>query len=509
MRSIVNFGICVALACTLPADGRRAKSAEPSTLTSSQWAQFRGPNASGIADNQGELPIEFSPEKNVLWKTELPPGASSPCIWDDRIFLTAYDGPATKLEVICIDRTDGTIVWRRDVETKKIEKVHGASTPASATMATDGERVYAYFGSRGLLCYDFAGNLIWAIDMPVPQTRNGSGTSPIIADDVVLLNREQKDDPHLLAVDKDSGEVVWKHPHLFSPSILQEGYATPVIWKDQVILHTHDGIRGIDLSDGQLVWQVNAATAGVSTPVIDGNKLIVATFQTLGEPALRVELPTFEQLKKHDSDGSGTVSFNEFPDTYKLFDRPEVTDEQGVSLRIKWMLGMIDADKDREITAQEWEGFGKSFSGYVKDHGLLSIELGGQGNVTDSHVNILEKKNLPEVPSPLVHQGRIYMIKNGGIITCLDSASGERLYRKRISASGSYYASPIAVGDHIYLASRQGVVTVLRGSDALDVVAENDLAEKIMATPAIADDALYVRTENHVYAFTTLNQLAN
>jgi outer membrane protein assembly factor BamB len=342
--------------------------------------------------------------------------------------------------------------------------------------------------------------------MPVPQTRNGSGTSPIVAGDLVLLNREVPQDSHLLAVNKLSGEVVWKHPHLFAPGILNEGYATPVIWKDQVILHTHDGVRGISLSDGQLIWQVNAATAGVSTPVIEGNKLLVATFQTLGEPALRVELPTFEQLKEHDADDNGMISFQEFPDKYKLFDRPEVTDEQGVSMRIKWMLGMVDADKDREITDAEWEGFGQRFAGYVKDHGLLSIELGGEGNVTETHVRILENKNLPEVPSPLVHQGRIYMIKNGGIITCFDSTSGERLYRKRISASGSYYASPIAVGDHIYLTSRQGVVTVLRGSDTLDVLAENDLSEKIMATPAVTDDSLYFRAGRHLYAFSLQDQ---
>ena len=270
-----------------------------------------------------------------------------------------------------------------------------------------------------------------------------------------------------------------------------------------MILHTHDGVRAIGLADGRLVWQVNAATAGVSTPVIDGNRLLVATFQTLGEPSLRGEVPTFQILREHDTDKNGTISMQEFPNEYKLFDRPEANDEKGVSLSFRFVAGMADNDKDGEITAQEWQGFSQRFAAYVKDHGLLSIELGGKGNVTETHVNILEKTNLPEVPSPLVHQGRIYMIKNGGILSCFDAESGERLYRNRISASGSYYASPIAVGQHIFLASRQGVVTVLRGGDTLDVVAENDLAEKIMATPAIADGTLYVRTGGHLYAFAS------
>ncbi len=505
MKCLTYFHVHVALACLLTADGLGAEGQDSSTLASVRWTQFRGPNASGIATAKAEMPIEFGPDKNVSWKTEIPPGGSSPCIWEDRIFLTTYDNQAKKLEVICIDRSDGKIHWRRDVEAKTIEKIHAASTPASATPTTDGERVYVYFGSRGLLCYDFAGDLVWSIDMPVPQTRNGSGTSPIIAGDLVLLNREVPKDSHLLAVNKVSGDVVWKHSHLFAPGILNEGYATPIIWKDQVILHTHDGIRAITLSDGQLIWQVNASTAGVSTPVIDGNRLLVATFQTLGEPSLRKELPTFEQLKEHDADDDGTIAFAEFPDKYLLFDRPEASDEKGVNVRLKMVLGMVDTDKDREVTPQEWEAFGQGFSAYVKDHGLLSIELGGEGNVTDTHVSILEKRNLPEVPSPLVHQGRIYMIKNGGILTCLDSASKEKLYQKRISASGSYYASPIAVGENIYLASRQGVVTVLRGGDTLDIVAENDLSEKIMATPAVTDNTLYVRTDRHLYAFSSHN----
>ena len=218
MKRLTYFHVYVALACLLTADGFGAEGPDSSTLASVRWTQFRGPNASGIADDQADVPVEFGPEKNVLWTTELPPGASSPCIWDDRIFLTGFEKTAKKLEVICIDRSEGKVLWRRDVKAKEIEKVHGSSTPASATMATDGERVYAYFGSRGLLCYDFEGNPLWSIEMPVAKTRNGSGTSPIVVGDVVLLNRELEDDPHLLAVDKVSGEVVWKHPHVFAPA---------------------------------------------------------------------------------------------------------------------------------------------------------------------------------------------------------------------------------------------------------------------------------------------------
>jgi outer membrane protein assembly factor BamB len=468
-----------------------------------QWTQFRGPNSSGIARDQNNVPVEFGPQTNLRWKTQLPPSASSPCIWADRVFLTGYDKAAQTLEIICLDRGDGKILWRRDVGAKKIEKVHAASTPASGTITTDGQRIYAYFGSRGLLCHDFDGNPVWSIEMPVPVTRNGSGTSPVVAGEVVLLNRDQKDDPHLLAVNKSTGDVVWKHPHLFADGMLTEGYATPILWNDQVILHTHEGIRAIALSDGKPIWQVNVSTTGCSTPVISGNTLFVATWQNMGEEGLRQEPPTFEQLLEHDGNSNGTIGFQEFPGQYLLFDRPEARDERHISAPLRMILGMLDSDQDKELTEEEWRKFAQRFSTFITDHGLLSIRLGGEGDVTETHVNVLEKKNIPEVPSPLAHQGRIYMVKNGGIVTCLDAISGDVLYRKRISASGSYYASPIAVGDHIYLASGQGTVTVLRSGDQLDVIAENDLGERIMATPAAVDETLYVRTNDHLYAFAT------
>ncbi len=467
-----------------------------------QWSQFRGQNAAGIAEGQTTVPVEFGPKKNLLWKTEVPSGASSPCIWENRIFLTAYDRSSKKLEVICTDRSNGKIVWRRAVEVDNIEKVHAASSPASGTAATDGEHVYVYFGSRGLLCYDFDGELIWSIDMPIPITRNGSGTSPVVVGDLVLLNRDQKNDPHLLAVDKTNGDVVWKHVFHFAPGILTEGYATPIIHHDQVILHTHEGIRAISLSEGKSIWQVNTITTGCSTPVIFGNNLFVATWQNLGEPSLRRKIPTFEDLKEYDKDQDGTIGFDEFPWKFLLFDRPEAVDEKGVQLPLRFLLGSVDDDKNRKLTQQEWDKFTQQWAGDVKDHGLLSIKLGGEGNVSETHVSVLEKQSIPEVPSPLVHDGRIYMIKNGGIVNCLDAETGKGLFKQRISARGSYYASPIVVGDNIYLTSGQGVVTVLRAADELDVIAMNDLSERIMATPAAVDGTLYIRTDEHLYAFS-------
>jgi outer membrane protein assembly factor BamB len=465
------------------------------------WSQFRGPNGSGVALD-ADPPVKFDQGTNLLWSTPLAPGASSPCIWADRIFLTTYDAKAKKLEVVCLDRNNGKILWRANVKARQVETIHASSSPASATIAADGERIYAYFGSRGLLCYDFDGNLLWTVDMPLPGLVNGSGTSPVVVGDVVLLSREEAETPYLLAVDKLSGRELWRHDYLFPPGKFARNSATPVVIKDRVILHTNAGIQAISVSDGKPIWQVNATTNGISTPVVSGQKLFVTTWQPLGEPANRGKIPTFAQLREHDADRNGRIAKTEFPRQYKLFQRPQSTVKGGgksVSLRISF--GRIDGDKDGEISKDEWKEFEQLFASKLGDLGLLSIDLGGRGDITNTHVRVLEKRNIPEVPSALVHQGRIYLVKDGGLVNCFDDASGKRLFRARLAATGSYFASPIAAGDRIYLASVSGTITVLQAGDEYQVMARNDLSERILATPAIVEGTLYVRADGNLYAF--------
>ena len=125
------------------------------------WPQFRGPNSSGHADKNCKPPVEFGTDNNLLWKVELPEGHSSPCIWGNDIFLTGFIKDKSELQTICVDRNSGDIKWRQSVLPDSIQKYHSISNAAVATPTTDGERVYVYFGSYGLLCYNFKGNLVW------------------------------------------------------------------------------------------------------------------------------------------------------------------------------------------------------------------------------------------------------------------------------------------------------------------------------------------------------------
>jgi outer membrane protein assembly factor BamB len=169
---------------------------------------------------------------------------------------------------------------------------------------------------------------------------------------------------------------------------------------------------------------------------------------------------------------------------------------------MKWFLGLIDQNKDNTIDSTEWKAaVGQIIPWPGEDHGLLAIKPGGKGDVTITHILWQEKTSIPEVPSPLYYKGRVYIVKDGGIVTCMDAKNGKRLYRERLGASGSYYSSPIAAQDRIYIASGKGDLVVFTAGDQFKVLARNNLGEPIMATPAIVDHKLYVRTAENLYAF--------
>src|SRR5215471_18676278 len=237
------------------------------------WPQFRGPNSSGLGE--GRPPVRFGPDKNVLWKTALGPGLSSPIIWEGRIFLTEFDRPTNQLATLCIDQRMGKILWRRTVAAAEIEKVHEMSSPAAPTPATDGERVYVYFGSYGLVSYDFDGKLLWERRLPLPQNIYGAVASPIVAEDLLVLNHQGKD-AYMLAVNRRDGKTVWKTDR----SKFQYGWSTPVHWHhdgiDEIVVLGGDfkpdqRLMAYNLADGAERWWVGGLPpCGKSTPVIGG-----------------------------------------------------------------------------------------------------------------------------------------------------------------------------------------------------------------------------------------------
>lgn len=464
------------------------------------WPQFRGPNATGIAEQQA-APVEFGPGKHLLWRQAVPSGHSSPVIWGDRVFLTGFEKEGNKLELICLGRKDGAVLWRQAIPAGQIEKVHQVSSPASATPVVDGERVIVYFGSYGLAAFDFEGKQQWTLPLAIPKTRFGSGTSPIIAGDLLILNRAEMEDGYLLAVDRRSGKTAWKQTYPAAMGRQAESYSTPLIWKDQVILHRGGVIDAYDLKDGKRRWWLNAATTGTSTAIAGKDTVYVATWFAFGEADQMVPLPDFATLvKQHDKNGDNQISESEFPADMAAVRRPDTPDVPGATIFVKPFFKSVDQNKDSLLQEGEWKIVGENLAKMKIDHGVLAFKPEGEGDVTASVV-WREKIAIPEVPSPLLYENRLYLVRNGGIVTCLDAQSGKLIYRARLGAGGPYYSSPIAVSGKVYAASGEGTIVVLSAGDNLVVLARNSLGEEIFSTPAVAAGTLYVRTVRQLYAF--------
>jgi outer membrane protein assembly factor BamB len=193
------------------------------TVWASQWSRFRGSNGTGVADTTG-LPAEFGPEENVIWKTALPPGPSSPILSDDRIFLTAYEGQ--KLWTLGLDRLTGRILWRREAPREREEKIDDRNSPASPSPVTDGKSVYVFFPEYGLIAYDVQGNEMWRYPLGPFNNTYGMGASPILADDKVLLVCDQQTDSFVIALGKEDGRLHWKADRPEAKS----GHSTPILY---------------------------------------------------------------------------------------------------------------------------------------------------------------------------------------------------------------------------------------------------------------------------------------
>jgi outer membrane protein assembly factor BamB len=436
----------------------------------------------------------------MRWKTGVSAGHSSPVIWGDRIFLTGFDAAEKKLELICVNRKNGKVLWRTAAPCPQIEKVHKVSNPATATPAVDADRVYAYFGSGGLFAYAHDGKPAWSLPMPPASVAFGSGTSPILFGDSVLLLLDHGKERKMLAVDRKSGKVSREID--VNPDKLpgMDGHSSPVIAGGLVVLHRPSEVAAFDPGDGARKWRVSVFTQGTGTPVAASGIVYVPAWHNIGDSDFLTP-PKWEDMTKYDKDSDGELTAAELPADLYIAIRPEAGNIEGANITVRFVLGMADGNKDGKLSKAEYESVVKMATAMRQDHGLLAIRTGGAGDVTRSHVLWTEKKSVPEVPAPLIHRGRLYMVTNGGVVTCMDAKTGKAVYRGRLGAGGMYFSSPVAAGDYVYFASGDGMVSVLKPADTLQVAARNDLGEPIFATPAVAGKTLYVRTANNLYAF--------
>ncbi|MBI1913516.1 MAG: PQQ-like beta-propeller repeat protein [Planctomycetes bacterium] len=382
------------------------------------WPRFRGPSGQGLTGLKS-LPVTWSKDSdNIVWRVRVPgQGNSSPITWADRIFLTSAGEGGKDRFVHCLNKEDGKLLWSRRVPERPTETgVRDKNGYASATPVTDGERVIAFLGTCGLVCYDFKGNLKWQYDDFRVATTHGTGSSPVLYKDSVILVQDQNRAASIfLAVDKRTGKLLWKQSRDRAMT-----WSTPVVLRvgtrDELIFAGAEHVKGYDPNTGRELWALKGPTYEVVPAVVFGEGLIYSASGRNG-PTLALR------------PGRGT-------------------------------------------------------------------RASGSGDVTETHLAWRAVRGGPHVPAPIYLDGRLYTVNDFGIATCLDAATGRLMWQERLA--DRFSASPIEAGGLLYFPAESGVTYVLRAAERFEVVAQNDLGSPILASPAVVDGKLLLRTQEEL-----------
>ena len=460
-----------------------------SGASTEEWSQFRGPNGSGVSPTTG-LPVEFGPNKNVVWKAPLPPGHSSPVLTRNRIFVTAHNG--AKLLVIGLDRQSGKILWQREVPRLREGRLQNVNGPASPSPVTDGSNVFAFFQDFGLISYDANGKERWRLSLGPFNMFYGFGASPILVDDKIILPVDQ-DNPssYLVAVDKNSGRVRWK----VERPVVISGYSTPIVYQPpqgpkQIVVPESFQLSAYSVEDGKRVWWVRGLACEMKSIASHDSEYLYINGWGFpqNQPGQQIKtIPFAEALPRYDKDGDQQIA------------KSEITGAEPMDKMLKAAFEAFDMNRDEKLNSGDWEVFRGMMA---SENGLLAIKLGGQGDQTANAIRWRYQKPVPQVPSTLLYKGVLYMINDSGILLSFDPSNGNVIKQGRLhGAIDKYFSSPVAADDKVFLIGEAGAVSVLKAAGEWEVLAVNELDDECFATPAIADGRIYIRTRSALYCF--------
>ncbi|MGH9672201.1 MAG: PQQ-binding-like beta-propeller repeat protein, partial [Bryobacteraceae bacterium] len=321
--------------------------------------------------------------------------------------------------------------------------------------------------------------------MPLGPFNNpfGHGSSPVLSGDTLLMVCDQDAGSFLLALDKASGRVRWKVDRTHA----QRGYATPVLYQPprggrQVLVIGSYRLSGYDIASGKEVWWMTGLPWQVKpTPVVARDTVFFVTYSGESDPGQQeIVAPFADALKSFDGDKDGRISAEELP-----------------KLKPRWEY--YDLDRTGFMEDRDWRQYQSRRAG---ENALRAYNLGGAGDVTESHLRWKNPRSLPNVPSPLYYHDVLYTLKEGGIFASIDPKTGEILKLARLEgAPGPYYASAVASDGNIYVISEEGKASVIQAGADWRVLAVNDLGESCHATPALTDQRIYLRTRGALYCF--------
>ena len=439
---------------------------------------------SGLQTLTGRLPDHLDATEALTWRSALDSGHSTPVICRGKIFLTTYRPESKELALVALDEKSGQALWRKAIIPESIEQTHPIGNPATATPACDGDRLFVFFGSAGLLCYDLEGRKLWEQKMGPFRDEYGAGSSPILLEDKVIVNQDHDTDSFLAAFDRTTGRRLWKTNR---PDAVRS-YSTPAVWKhdghDELLVAGALRLNAYNPVDGTPLWWLSGlARIVIPTPVTSGPFIYMASWAPGGDSGKRIALVPWETaVAKWDANHDGKLSKDEIDD-HEVLDR----------------FFRMDLNQDGMLDQREWEKHAEVFR--RAQNSILAIKPSGHGELDDSVVVWKHSRGIPYVATPVLDRGILWMVKEGGIVTKLDAASGELLQEERVPGFGNYFASPVAGDGRIYFASESGTVTIVASQRDWRVISSRDFHEKIYATPCLNGDRLYLRTERALYCF--------
>ncbi|MGY8768048.1 MAG: outer membrane protein assembly factor BamB family protein [Pirellulales bacterium] len=394
------------------------------TVVDANWPQFRGPSSDGHAQ-QSAMPLTWSENENVAWKVPIDGlGHSSPVALGNQSWLTTatMQNEEVHLWAWGFDLSSGKVIHKIKLfEDSEPQKLHKLSSHASPTSVLEPGRGYFHFGSYGTACVDTStGKVLWKRDDIVVDHRHGPGSSPILVDDLLIVNFDGMDRQFVIAFDKRIGKTVWQK-------------------KRDIDYGSENGER----------------KKAFSTPLLiehDGRQELIST---AAQAAIAYDPSTGKEL---------------------------------------WRVQFLGDS----ATARPVYGNGLVFiTTSCTDSKMWAVRSGGTGDVSETHVAWRETRGIPQRPSPLYHQGLLYLMEDQGVIQCLDSASGEVLWKERLA--GNYTACPILANGKIYVTSEEGKTSVLVPGKEFQLLSENLLETGCVASPAVLPDGLLLRTTTHLY----------
>jgi outer membrane protein assembly factor BamB len=490
-------------------------------LSAEDWPQFRGQNCTGISTSKKALPAQFSPKKNVLWSKELGDGICSPVVVAGRVFTTGMSdlkGKEPKLIVSAFEADTGKKLWQQEVSagTKPLPAINEVNSYASSSPAADEERVYLYFLRVGLIAFDAkTGKKEWTMELPEPFYIFdwGPGMSPVLHKDMLFFCQDDDIFPALYAVNKKTGKLIWKDDR----SDMAVSYSHPVICETangpELVVAGTGKVLGYDIATGKRKWAAELNCRNIKTTPISHDGVIYVSVMSYGmsyqwravaDPKGTGKI-TRESIKASRKDKGAGI-----PDAFwKKFERGDINKDgvlEGEEIDLAFLDptnkgGILDRESQRRAgNVADWRKWDAELQ---SDQSIQAVKGGGTGDVTKTHMLWKVKTKSPDhLVSPVMVDDRLLLFKSGGLVSSFGTKKGELLWdRDRLDMKSAILGQPVMGDGKIYVTGQDGKIAVISAGNAkkLEVLATNDMGEDCIATPAIADGRLYIRTRTKLY----------